>query len=91
MLDPLYKGDVNEIDHFEEENGRIKLVCRPKFWGFFNGGVVTLNIPHIALESHGNKAEFWRILNQRCELAYRALVKRYESLRDAPNDARTVD
>ena len=85
-----YKGDVNEIDHFEEENGRIKLVCRPKYWGFFNGGVVTINVPHVALESHGNKAEFWRILDQRCELAYRALVKRYESLKDAPSDAAPI-
>lgn len=85
-----YKGDVNEIDHFEEENGRIKLVCRPKYWGFFNGGVVTINVPHVALESHGNKAEFWRILDQRCELAYRALVERYKSLKDAPSDAAPI-
>lgn len=89
-LEGYYKGDVNEIDHFEEENGRIKLVCRPKYWGFFNGGVVTINLPHVALESHGNKAEFWRILDQRCELAYRALVKRYESLKDAPSDAAPI-
>lgn len=89
-LEGYYKGDVNEIDHFEEENGRIKLVCRPKYWGFFNGGVVTINVPHVALESHGNKAEFWRILDQRCELAYRALVKRYESLKDAPSDAAPI-
>lgn len=85
-----YKGDVNEIDHFEEENGRVKLVCRPKYWGFFNGGVVTINVPHVALESHGNKAEFWRILDQRCELAYRALVERYKSLKDAPSDAAPI-
>ena len=85
-----YKGDVNEIDHFEEVDGRVKLVCRPKYWGFFNGGVVSINIPHIALESHGNKAEFWRLLDQRCELAYRALVKRYESLKDAPTDAAPI-
>lgn len=89
-LEGYYKGDVNEIDHFEEENGRIKLVCRPKYWGFFNGGVITINVPHVALESHGNKAEFWRILDQRCELAYRALVKRYESLKDAPSDAAPI-
>lgn len=89
-LEGYYKGDVNEIDHFEEEDGRIKLVCRPKYWGFFNGGVVTINVPHVALESHGNKAEFWRILDQRCELAYRALVKRYESLKDAPSDAAPI-
>ena len=82
-----YKGDVNEVDHFEEVDGKVKLVCRPKYWGFFNCGVVTLNLPHIALESHGNKAEFWRILDQRCELAYRALVERYKSLKNAPGDA----
>ena len=82
-----YKGDVNEIDHFEEIEGQVYLICRPKYWGFFNGGVVTINLPHIALESHKNKAEFWRILDQRCELAYRALVERYKSLKDAPSDA----
>lgn len=82
-----YKGDVNEIDHFEEIEGQIYLICRPKYWGFFNGGVVTINLPHIALESHKNKAEFWRILDQRCELTYRALVERYKSLKDAPSDA----
>ena len=85
-----YKGDVNEIDHFEIEDGKVKLVPRPKYWGFFNGGVVSINIPHVALESHGNKAEFWRLLDQRCELAYRALVERYKSLRDAPSDAAPI-
>lgn len=85
-----YKGDVNEIDHFENVDGVIKLICKPKYWGFFNGGVVSINVPHVALESHGNKAEFWRLLDQRCELAYRALVKRYESLKDAPSDAAPI-
>ena len=87
----FYEGDVNEIDHFEvSPTGLIQLVCRPKYWGFFNGGVVTINIPHIALESKGNKAEFWRLLDQRCELAYRALVERYKSLKNAPSDAAPI-
>lgn len=85
-----YKGDVNEIDHFEEIDGKVKLVCRPKSWGFFNGGVVTLNLPYIALESHGNKAEFWRLLDQRCELVYRTLVERYKSLKNAPSDSAPI-
>lgn len=85
-----YKGDVNEIDHFEEKDGHIYLIPKPKFWGFFNCGVVSINLPYVALESHGNKAEFWRILDQRCELAYRALVERYKSVKDAPTDAAPI-
>lgn len=87
----FYEGDVNEIDHFEETpTGEIFLICRPKFWGFFNGGVVTINIPHIALESKKNKTEFWRLLDQRCELAYKALVERYKSLKNAPPNAAPI-
>lgn len=51
------------------------------FYGRNNNGVVTINLPYVALESRGNIDEFWKILEDRLELCYRALVERYKALK----------
>ena len=53
----------------------------PKYWGRFNKGVVTLNLPDVALSSGGDPDEFWKILNERMEdLIYPALITRHNTL-----------
>src|SRR5574344_1014943 len=84
-------GEVNEIDHVEKtEDGKLKLVLRDKYFGRNNNGVVSLNLPHVALESKGAKTDFWKILDDRCELIYRALVERYKSLKGATAEAAPI-
>ena len=53
----------------------------PKFEGRFNQGVVTLNLPDVALSSNGDIKTFWYILDERLELCHRALRLRHERLR----------
>ena len=62
------------------EDGQIKK-CNENFYGRHNNGVITINLPYVALESRGNIEEFWKILEDRLELCYRALVERYKSLK----------
>ena len=52
----------------------------PKYYGRFNQGVVTVNLPDIALSSGGNIEKFWRIFDERMELCHRALLCRHENL-----------
>ena len=53
----------------------------PKYYGRFNQGVVTVNLPDIALSSGGNIEKFWRIFDERMELCHRALLCRHERLK----------
>lgn len=62
------------------ENGK-EIKCDEVFYGRHNNGVVTINLPYVALESKGDKEEFWKILDNKLELCYRALVERYKSLK----------
>ena len=55
----------------------------PKYYGRFNQGVVTVNLPDIALSSGGNIEKFWRIFDERMELCHRALLCRHERLKAA--------
>ena len=59
---------------------------QPKYYGRFNKGVVTINLPYVALESKGNIKEFWYLLDQRLELCHRALRLRMEHLRGTKSD-----
>ena len=52
-----------------------------KYYGRFNQGVVTLNLPDVALSSGGDKDKFWDILDERLELCHRALLCRHERLK----------
>lgn len=51
-----------------------------KFYGRFNQGVVTINLPHLALSSGGDIGLFWKLFEERTELCHRALRKRHERL-----------
>lgn len=61
-----------------------------KYYGRFNCGVVTLNLPDIALSSGGDVDEFWRIFDERLELCYRALCCRIDRLLGTPSDVAPI-
>lgn len=62
----------------------------PKYYGRFNQGVVTLNLPDIALSSGGNTEKFWKIFDERLELCHRALLCRHERLKGTLSDAAPI-
>ena len=61
-----------------------------KYYGRFNQGVVTINLPDIALSSGGNMDKFWKIFHERMELCYRALMCRHERLKGTLSDAAPI-
>ncbi len=63
---------------------------KPKYYGRFNQGVVTINLPDVALSSGGDMDEFWRIFDERLELCYRALMCRHNRLRGTLSDAAPI-
>ena len=67
-----------------DENGK------PKYYGRFNQGVVTVNLIDIALSSHGDMKKFWQIFDERMELCHRALQKRHERLTGTLSDAAPI-
>lgn len=63
---------------------------KPKYWGRFNQGVVTINLPDVALSSGGNVDTFWKILDERLELCHKALQCRHERLALATSDVAPI-
>ena len=63
---------------------------KPKYYGRFNQGVVTLNLVDIACSSGRNIDKFWNIFDERCELCYRALMLRHERLEGTPSDVAPI-
>lgn len=63
---------------------------KPKFYGRFNQGVVTLNLPDIALSSGGDFDKFWQLFDERLELCYRALMIRHNSLKGVKSDVAPI-
>ena len=63
---------------------------KPKYYGRFNQGVVTLNLPDIALSSGGSMDKFWKIFDERLELCHRALMCRHERLKGTLSDAAPI-
>ena len=63
---------------------------RPKYYGRFNQGVVTINLVDVALSSEGNEERFWKLLEERCELCHRALRCRHERLKGTLSDAAPI-
>lgn len=61
-------------------NAKNYVEGKSKYYGRFNQGVVTINLPDIALSSKGNMDEFWKIFDERLELCHRALQARYKRL-----------
>lgn len=58
----------------------------PKYYGRFNQGVVTINLPYVALLSHGDEQSFWQIFEEKLELCHRALRIRHEHLLGTVSD-----
>lgn len=63
---------------------------KPKYWGRFNQGVVTLNLPDIALSSKGDFNKFWEIMDERLQLCYKALMIRHNSLKGTLSDVAPI-
>lgn len=63
---------------------------KPKYYGRFNQGVVTINLPDVALSSHGDMDKFWKIFDERLELCYEALMCRHERLKGTLSDAAPI-
>lgn len=61
-----------------------------KYYGRFNQGVVTINLPDAALSSGGDETKFWDILNDRLELCHRALLCRHERLKGTISDVSPI-
>ena len=69
---------------YVDENGK------PKYYGRFNQGVVTINLVDVALSSGGNMEKFWKILDERLELCHRALMCRHERLKGTLSDVAPI-
>ena len=69
---------------YVDENGK------PKYYGRFNQGVVTLNLVDIALSSGGDKEKFWKIFDERLDLCYRALMCRHNRLKGTVSDVAPI-
>ncbi len=63
---------------------------KPKYYGRFNQGVVTINLPDVALSSHQDMDKFWKIFDERRELCHRALLCRHERLMGTLSDAAPI-
>ena len=69
---------------YKQENGK------PKFYGRFNQGVVTLNLVDVACSSGKDKEKFWEILEERMELCKEALMLRHNRLKGTPSDVAPI-
>ena len=84
--------DYIQIENVEEfmswgdldENGK------PKYYGRFNQGVVTINLVDVALSSGGNFEKFWKIFDERLALCHKALQARHQRLMGTPSDAAPI-
>ena len=63
---------------------------KPKYYGRFNQGVVTINLVDVALSSEGNFEKFWKIFDERLDLCHRALQARHKRLLGTPSDAAPI-
>ena len=69
---------------YVDENGK------PKYYGRFNQGVVTINLVDVALSSGGDRDKFWEIFDERLELCHRALMYRHNRLKGTLSDAAPI-
>ncbi len=77
-------GCRSALTPWKDENGNYK------FYGRFNQGVVTLNLPDIALSSGGDLTKFWKVFDERLDLCYRALMCRHNRLKGTLSDAAPI-
>lgn len=69
---------------YVDENGK------PKYYGRFNQGVVTINLVDVACSSGGDMKAFWAIMDERLELCYQALMCRHNRLKGTPSDVAPI-
>lgn len=103
---PIYKTDYSydvttESEHFEV-SGIYSHNCRSflapwydqngsvKFWGRGNMGVVTINLPHVAMSSDKDYDKFWKLFDERLELCHEALLCRYKRLKGTKSDVAPI-
>ena len=82
-------------DRFTKKVGNIANAMnydpnKPKYYGRFNQGVVTINLVDVACSSKKNMDKFWKIFEERCELCHRALRIRHEHLLGTPSDVAPI-
>ena len=75
-------GNIAKAKNYVEGKG--------KYYGRFNQGVVTINLPDVALSSRKNMEEFWRLLEERLELCHKALQIRHKRLSNATSDVAPI-
>ena len=75
-------GNIAKAKNYVEGKG--------KYYGRFNQGVVTINLPDVALSSKGDRNKFWKIMDERLDLCHRALRLRHERLAKATSDCAPV-
>ncbi|MBR3153219.1 MAG: anaerobic ribonucleoside-triphosphate reductase [Clostridia bacterium] len=75
-------GNIAKAKNYVEGKG--------KYYGRFNQGVVTINLPDVALSSKGDRNKFWKIMEERLDLCHRALRLRHERLAKATSDCAPV-
>lgn len=63
---------------------------KPKYYGRFNQGVVTINLVDVACSSGKDEKKFWKILDERLKLCYRALMCRHKRLLGTPSDVAPI-
>lgn len=85
FLTPDRSGNgFNNVSHALNYDGK------PKYYGRFNQGVVTINLPDVALSADGDMDKFWQIFDERLELCHKALRCRHERLRGTLSDAAPI-
>ena len=77
-------GCRSALSPWKDEHGNYK------FYGRFNQGVVTLNLVDVALSSDGDMEAFWKLMDERLELCYRALMCRHNRLKGTLSDAAPI-
>ena len=75
-------GNIAKAKNYVEGKG--------KYYGRFNQGVVTINLPDVALSSKGNMDEFWKIFDERLELCHKALQIRHKRLSNVTSDVAPI-
>ncbi len=86
-----YEGNVfspmgcrSFLSPWKDENGNYK------FEGRFNQGVVSINLPQVAIVARGDEDKFWKLLDERLELCYKALMCRHEALKGTLSDTSPI-
>ena len=75
-------GNISKAKNYVEGKG--------KYYGRFNQGVVTINLPDVALSSDGDFKKFWKIFDERLELCHRALQIRHKRLSNVKSDVAPI-